>query len=50
MLTKDLPANEICIHACAITLQIHVTIDYATGYWSTLDISDTQHDQIVEAI
>ena len=44
MLTKDLPADEICIHASAIILQIHITIDYANGYWTTLDIPDAQHD------
>ena len=48
MQSKDLPADEICIQACAIMLQIHISIDYTTGCWTTFELSDTHHDHLIE--
>ena len=44
MLYQNIPADEICVHACAIFLNIHIIIDYLHGCWTTLDIPDLNHD------
>ena len=44
MLYQNILADEICVYACAIFLNIHITIDYLHGFWTTLDLSDLNHD------
>ena len=44
MLTKDLPADEICIHACGVFLQLHITVDFHSSILTTLDIPNVQQD------
>ena len=46
MLYNDLPAGELCVHACSTYLNIHITIDYHHGFWSTLDLPNTNHDLV----
>ena len=48
MANKPLPADEICLTACAIMLNIHVSVDYMTSTWTTFELSSTDHDYIVE--
>ena len=48
MANMPLPADEICLTACAIMLNIHVSVDYMTGTWTTFELSSTDHDYIVE--
>ena len=47
MLTKDLPADEIYIHACGVFLQLHITVDFHNSIWTTLDIPNLQSDLAV---
>ena len=48
MQSRDLPADVICIHACAEMLQIHISVDYTTCCWTTFELSDMHHDCLVE--
>ena len=47
MLYQNIPADEIRVYACAIYLNIHITIDYLHGFWTTLDLPDLNHDLAV---
>ena len=42
-----IPADELLIFACSVYLNIHITVDYLTGLWSTLDIPDISHNLAV---
>ena len=42
-----IPADELFIFACSVYLNIHITVDYLTGLWSTLDIPDISHNLAV---
>ena len=44
MLHFDIPADELCLHACGQFLNIHITVDYHFGHWSTLDITGISHE------
>ena len=47
MINKDLPADEICIHACGTYLDVHIPVDYHFGVWTTLNVPDISHDLAV---
>ena len=47
MMNNDLPANEICIHACGTYLDIHITVDYHLGIWTTLNLQEISHNLAV---
>ena len=40
-------ADELLVFACSVYLNIHITVDYLTGLWSTLDIPDISHNLAV---
>ena len=44
MMVNILPVDELCLHAICTFLNIHVTVDYIGGLWSTLNIPNVQHD------
>ena len=44
MTITTLPVDELCLYAICIYLNLHVTVDYLGGIWSTLDIPNIQHD------
>ena len=44
MITKKLPADELCLHALATFMNIHITVDYLGGFWTTLNIPHINHD------
>ena len=44
MLVRKLPVDELCLHAIATYLNIHITVDYHGGFWTTLDIPHIHHD------
>ena len=44
MLHFEIPADELCLHACGLFLNIHITVDYHFGHWSTLDITGISHE------
>ena len=44
MLHFDIPGDELCIHACGLFLNIHITVDYHFRHWSTLDITGISHE------
>ena len=44
MMTKKLPADELCLHALATFMNIHITVDYLGGFWTTLSIPHINHD------
>ena len=44
MLYQNILADEIWVYACAIFLNIHITVDYLHGFWTTLDLPDLNHD------
>ena len=46
MLYCMVPADELCLFACGLYLNIHITVDYHQGYWSTLNLGGTSHDLI----
>ena len=43
MLHFDIPADELCLHACGIFLDIHITIYFHFGHWTTLDVPGISH-------
>ena len=47
MLHFDIPADELCLHACGLLLNIHITVDYHFGHWTTLDITGISHELLV---
>ena len=47
MLNNDLPADEICLHACGTYLDIHIMVDYHLGIWTTLNLQGITHDLAV---
>ena len=47
MLYDDLPADELCAHACSTYLNIHITIHFHHGSWSMLALSNTNHDLLI---
>ena len=44
MLTRKLLADELSLHAIATYMNIHITVDYLGGIWTTLDIPQISHD------
>ena len=46
MLHFDIPADELCLHVCGLFLNIHITVDFHFGHWSTLDVPGTSHDLV----
>ena len=44
MMRNKLPADELCLHAICTYLNLHVTVDYLGGIWTTLNIPSVQHD------
>ena len=44
MLTRKLLADELCLHAIATYMNIHITVDYLRGIWTTLDVPQISHD------
>ena len=44
MMFKELPADELCLHASSTFLNVHITVDYLNGLWTTLDIPNICHD------
>ena len=47
MLHFDIPADELCLQACGLLLNIHITVDYHFSHWTTLDITGISHDLLV---
>ena len=47
MMVNTLPVDELCLHAICTYLNIHITVDYLGGLWSTLNIPNAQHDLAV---
>ena len=47
VIDMSIPADEILIFTCSVYLNIHITVDYLTGQWSTLDIPDISHNLAV---
>ena len=47
MITKRLPFDEICLHALATLLNIHITVDYIGGFWTTLNLPNINHNLAV---
>ena len=45
---KNLPADEICLMASARLLNIHISVDYSTGTWTSFESLSTNHDYILE--
>ena len=41
---KEIPADEICIHASGIYLNIHIAVDFLQGTWSILNIPNISHE------
>ena len=44
MITKKLLADELCLHALATFMNIHITVDYLGGIWMMLNIPHINHD------
>ena len=44
MITKKLPVDELCLHALATFMNIHITVDYLGGFWTTLNIPCINHN------
>ena len=47
MLHFDIPADELCLHACGLFLNIHITVNFHFGHWTTLDVPGISHDLVV---
>ena len=44
MMMRNLPADELCLHAISTYLNLHITVDYHGGFWTTLNIPNIHHD------
>ena len=44
LITKKLPVDELCLHAIATFLNIHITVDHKGGFWSTLNLPRINHN------
>ena len=44
MITKKLPVDELCLHALATFMNIHITVDYLGGFWTTLNLPSINHN------
>ena len=44
MMMKNLPADELCLHAMCTYLNLHITVGFHGGIWSTLNIPNIHHD------
>ena len=44
MITQKLPVDELCLHALATFLNIHITVDYLGGFWTTLNLPSINHN------
>ena len=44
ILFRELPADELCLHASSTFLNVHITVEYLNGLWTTLDIPNICHD------
>ena len=40
---EHIPADEICLHACGTYLNIHISVFYIGGMWTTLNMSTASH-------
>ena len=47
MMVNVLPVDELYLHALCTYLNIHITVDYIGGQWTTLNIPNLHHDLIV---
>ena len=45
---KNQPADEICLMASARLLNIHISVDYSSGTWTSFESPSTNHDYILE--
>ena len=45
---KSIPADEICLLACARMLNIHISVDYYTGSWTSFESVSKDHEYILE--
>ena len=45
--TVSIPADELLVFTCGIFLNIHITVDYTTGQWSTLNVPNITHNLAV---
>ena len=44
MMTRNLPADKLCLHAICTYLNHHITVDFHGGIWTTLNIPNIHHD------
>ena len=44
MMTNNLPADELFLHAICTYMNLHVIVDFIGGIWTTLDIPNIKHD------
>ena len=44
LMTRDLPADELCLHVICTYLNLHITVDFHGGILTTLNITNVHHD------
>ena len=44
MMTNNLPADELCLHVMCTYMNLHITVDFLGGIWTTIDMPNIQHD------
>ena len=44
MMTNHLLADELFLHALCTYMNLHITVDFIGGIWTTLDIPNIKHD------
>ena len=45
---QQIPADEICLHACGTYLNIHISVLYIGGIWTTLNLPTASYDLLLE--
>ena len=45
---QQIPADEICLHACGTYLNMHITVFYIGGIWTTLNVPTASHNLLIE--
>ena len=46
MIYRSVPADELCLFACGLYLNIHIMVDFHQGHWTTLNLNEISHDLI----
>ena len=45
---QQIPVDEFCLHTCGTYLNMHITVFYVGGIWTTLNVPTASHNLLTE--